>query len=336
MVRRTPLSRAAQILPFLDALDHLGARADDLLERQGLVPSIRERPTMLLSTRAAFGFVADMGRREGIEDFGWRVADPRLSQMTSALRDQVRHSPTLFHALKSTCAGARGESSNLTFWLKERRDSVLLCHRGSLDVGAPGSHDASLVRTGIVLYLIRIFTTSDWVPTDCGFATTGEIGSLVRNDLAGTRIFRTLDHGWIRLPRSILSRPAAQGGVIAMGGRPEVVEEPASDLAGSLAQALRARVGCYRTPNLRDAAEMAGMSVRSLQRELSRTGTSYRDILGRLKFEAARELLEQPDRKILDIAYRTGFRDPAHFTRFFRAFAGMPPRQYRATHLGGA
>jgi two-component system response regulator YesN len=49
--------------------------------------------------------------------------------------------------------------------------------------------------------------------------------------------------------------------------------------------------------------------------------------------DTARELLEQPDVKIADVAHETGFSNPAHFIRFFRALSGATPREYRASHL---
>jgi AraC-like DNA-binding protein len=106
------------------------------------------------------------------------------------------------------------------------------------------------------------------------------------------------------------------------------------DLVGSLGQALRPYLAAG-APSLREAADLAGTSVRSLQRELARAGSSYRDVLQRAKLDTARELLEQPEVRILEVAFETGFSDPAHFTHFFRRLAGVTPRQYRTTLLEG-
>jgi AraC-like DNA-binding protein len=112
----------------------------------------------------------------------------------------------------------------------------------------------------------------------------------------------------------------------------EAHEEPEPDLVGALVQVLRPYLPAG-VPSLHDAAELSGTSVRTLQRELNRQGTSYRDVLLRVKLDTARELLEQPDVKIADVAHETGFNDPAHFTRFFRALCGVAPREYRVSHL---
>jgi AraC-like DNA-binding protein len=36
-----------------------------------------------------------------------------------------------------------------------------------------------------------------------------------------------------------------------------------------------------------------------------------------------------PDAKIIDVAYATGYADPAHLARAFRRMAGVTPREFR-------
>jgi AraC-like DNA-binding protein len=190
----------------------------------------------------------------------------------------------------------------------------------------------SLMRTAIVISLVRCFVAPDWVPTDCAFAIDGELGPIAREELGDARIHRAPEYGWLRLPRSMLSRPPRALLPDATSSGSEDGPEPALDLVGSLVQAVRPLL-VRGAPSIRDAAELTGTSVRSLQRELAHAGSSYRDVLLQVKLDAARELLRQPDLKIRDVAYETGFSAPAHFTRFFRALSGVTPREYRASHL---
>jgi AraC-like DNA-binding protein len=44
-------------------------------------------------------------------------------------------------------------------------------------------------------------------------------------------------------------------------------------------------------------------------------------------------LLEDPDAKILDIAFQLGYSDPAHFTRAFRKWTSISPNAYRELML---
>jgi AraC-like DNA-binding protein len=189
-----------------------------------------------------------------------------------------------------------------------------------------------MMRTRLLISIVRLFTATDWLPAECGIVVEGEIGPFVRGELHDRLIRRVPDYGWLRLPRSILARPPRIRVPVETRSGKEAREEPALDLVGSLAQALHPYLPA-RVPSIQDAAELAGTSARSLQRELAHAGSSYRDVLLRVKLDAARELLRQPDLKIQDVAYETGFSDPAHFSRFFRALNGVTPREYRASHL---
>jgi AraC-like DNA-binding protein len=325
------MSRVAQILPFIDFLEGIGAPVERGLEAHKLRPDLRERPYAVVGTAVAFGFAADMARQQGIEDFGWRVADPRLTQMSPRLRKALYRSPTLLHALERMCEGVRGESSNVRFWLEDRGDDFYLYHKGSLRVGVPGLDEASEMRTAIIVMVIRLFTGSDWVLPECGLTMKGTIGPLVREALPDTRILSARGYGWIRLPRSILACPPRILVPSEEVPRREGEEAPARELTNSLVQLLHSFPSAAM-PSLHEVADIADTSVRSLQRELSRGGSSYREILQRVKFDQARELLKQRDVKILEIAYELGFGDAAHFTRFFRKIAGLTPREYRTEH----
>ena len=84
-----------------------------------------------------------------------------------------------------------------------------------------------------------------------------------------------------------------------------------------------------RLPVLAEIAEMAGVSARSLQRKLSRAGVTYSGLLDAVRFENARKLLRDTDSKIIEVAFASGYADPAHFTRAFRRVAGITPGQFR-------
>lgn len=58
------------------------------------------------------------------------------------------------------------------------------------------------------------------------------------------------------------------------------------------------------------------------------TGLSPYRYLQTIRLKKAREFLEQGNSPI-DVANRTGFTDQSHFTRFFKDFTGLTPKQYQ-------
>lgn len=61
----------------------------------------------------------------------------------------------------------------------------------------------------------------------------------------------------------------------------------------------------------------------------ARYGYTIYEYVLKLRMERAKELLEKPDIKILDIAERLGYKDNHYFSKAFRNYYGISPSQYR-------
>ena len=327
------VSHASQIFPFLDFFEEVGAPIESTLERHKLPVSLLQHPEMWVSTRSMARFVEDVASRVGIDAPGWRVMSRSTEAMTAPLRSELSGCSTLLEALEKIVAGATYESTGLRFRLWWTNDSLFLCHRSSLEPETEGIGHFTVMRTAILLSLVRHFTAPDWLPTDIAFAVDGPIETPIREELSRTRVSITHDEGWLRLPRSILARPPRM-----RLPTPETSDraegEPPLDLVGALAELLRSSLASGGM-TIREAADLAGTSSRSLQRELARAGTSYRKVLGGVRLDRARELLSDPDRRILEVAIEAGFEDPANFTRFFGSSTGTSPRDYRKAQFEG-
>jgi AraC-like DNA-binding protein len=80
---------------------------------------------------------------------------------------------------------------------------------------------------------------------------------------------------------------------------------------------------------LNTAAEALNMSKRSLQRELSRQGTSFKQILEDVRQQEAQRYLNTTLHSISYIAHAIGFTDTGNFCRAFKRWHQCSPYQYR-------
>ena len=88
--------------------------------------------------------------------------------------------------------------------------------------------------------------------------------------------------------------------------------------------------------SINDLAEYTGLSVGYLSRLFKKeTGVSISDYIREKKVEKAREMLQNSDMSLPDIASRLSFSSQSHFTQQFRAFTGVTPKKYRVAHSGG-
>ena len=72
-----------------------------------------------------------------------------------------------------------------------------------------------------------------------------------------------------------------------------------------------------------------GTTVRTLTRKLSAYGLTYGGLIDDVRFQVAKENLQNPDMRIVDVAQSVGFQDQGDFTRMFRRIGGVNPGAYR-------
>lgn len=109
---------------------------------------------------------------------------------------------------------------------------------------------------------------------------------------------------------------------------PEGDRAPQPDRATALALSVR---------QLLETADVSSQSVKELLQSL---GFSYEHLCrvfkqkfgipplayaNRIRLERAKQLLQDPTLTVSEVAHRTGFRDPAYFSRAFRRYMGIPP-----------
>jgi AraC-like DNA-binding protein len=85
-------------------------------------------------------------------------------------------------------------------------------------------------------------------------------------------------------------------------------------------------------PPLDEIAQRLAMSTRSLRRQLAAEGTSYQDLLDRVRRDEAVHQLAHEMRQIKAIALAVGFSDPRGFRRAFKRWTGLTPQQFRERH----
>jgi len=77
-------------------------------------------------------------------------------------------------------------------------------------------------------------------------------------------------------------------------------------------------------------ARSLAMSESAFQKKLKAAGTSYQELLDETRTELAKLHLSDPDMSVDEVAYMLGFSDCSNFTRAFKRWMGVSPREYRS------
>ena len=78
-----------------------------------------------------------------------------------------------------------------------------------------------------------------------------------------------------------------------------------------------------------EVAELFSMHRSTLSRHLNELGTSFQDLVSEVRFEIARQLLEDSRMEIIQIASLLGYSNASAFTRAFRRWSSTTPADWR-------
>ena len=323
-----PLTRCQFLIPFAGIHDEIGAPTASLLTKFRLPTSLEEKADHFLPIMPAIHFAEAAQRSQGITDFGFQAARRlQFCHLSERIRLLIGCSPTLFTALQQTCKWATLEDTVLSMWLERRDDHVRICSKLTGTAGMAHLEHSQWLQLIFPIHIVRQFAGPSWVPTTIAFEARYTPSLETQSSWPHTRFLSGQEASWIDVPITHLSLPNLANEVL-----PDPSGDDARPAGNGIIATLKLMLPSYLDegpPTVAEIAEMAGTSVRSLQRKLSDAGLTYSDLLGAARFENAAKYLRETDVKIIEIAFSSGYTDPAHFTRAFRRISGVTPRQFR-------
>ncbi len=99
------------------------------------------------------------------------------------------------------------------------------------------------------------------------------------------------------------------------------------ETATSLGALLREQLP-YGNVTVERVSALLRMSTRTLQRRLRDWGFAFEEIVDDVRRVEAVRRVVTGDGSSMEIAFMLGYSDQAHFTRAFRRWTGMAPRDY--------
>ncbi len=91
---------------------------------------------------------------------------------------------------------------------------------------------------------------------------------------------------------------------------------------------------CYRTATLEDAAAQVNLSPNYLSKIFKeKSGTGFAEYLNTVRMKKAAELLCDITYRHYEIADRIGYDNPKNFSRAFKQYYGISPREFREKNL---
>lgn len=341
-----PLFRAAHLYPHLELLRKIGAPVERGLSQAKLPVNLGHQPDTLLPLHRALDFLTAMLYSQGVDDFELRAVHTlKVENLNTNIITAMDLAPTLYSALNAFCNLVAYESNYTRFWIetddnnaenkaenkadKKSDSKAKLCTHFNASENPRSIRHSEWNQIMVPLAIVRAFVGPGWCPSEIGLQSSLPIGQFAMEQFPNTRFLFGQKAAYFELPRAMLSLSHSNvSPVVTTQLITHTKADNQMDFPASLKKALRSYLG-DGCPDVKLAADIAGTSVRTLQRKLKHYGVSYSDLVQQTQFESATELLKNPDIRTLDIAYAVGYEDPSNFARAFRRIAGVSPREYR-------
>jgi len=329
----------APLLVIPSLLQELGVEPAPVFERAG----IDQRVLAAAANRLPFGLagrlVEECAAASACPHFGL-LAGIRSGPAAAGIAGElVRHAESVHAALRLLVAHIH---------LHDRGGVVVLTSRGADEVElsyviyhADTAGAAQILDTSIAIAcsIMRCLCGPRWTPSEVMLShdrprNVGPYRSYFRAPV-------TFDapHSSLVFPASHLERriagadPATKTRLLNLAAELDAAR-PAS--VTELTVRALSRMVIATPPSSEKIAEVLGMKPRRLRERLEAEGSSVKELLGNLRCELARQLLEGSRMPIGDIAATLHYSRPGAFSRAFRGWTGKTPRQWRQAGVGRA
>ena len=340
-MKQIPLARVGLVTPIIKFLRKIGTPIELHLNSAKIPLLALEDPETLVPLPMLLEFIGKTAKAEGIENLGIGVGKAARITETGMFGQLISQSLNVYDVVRRVCQlSSHAMSKNgEQFWLEEAEENIWFCQKFVSPLHLSLGFDHSVYYSlALMLDCLRLALGYTWQPPDIYLTTSPYREFAEKLNVGNTRLHYQKPFNAICVPRRLLSSPVHHSRRTKVTPHQLSLQEwestaPALDFVESLEQTLKTLL-LEKYPTIDIVAEASGLSIRTLQRYLSRHNLTYSQLMDQVRYELALPLLNNPDVQLIEIAYTLGFSDPANFSHAFRRWTGMSPRKFRQNLSG--
>jgi len=325
------MMRAAVLSSYEDIVRQLGLDPDAQLRAVGLTLQMIQAPDRLIPSDAAARLLENVAVQSGCDTVGLRMDEPRGMSQFGVVSLLLSHQRTMREALQMAFRYLPLMNTSLALQLDEDGATAVLREEVLTNEGVP-SHQAIELAMSANMKLFRAIIGQDWHPQRVYFRHAPPRSLDLHNRIFRCKCefmcdfnamsFRSRD---LDIPNPLADPLMAK---YALGFIETLVDRDAVSITTDVRRSIYLLLPLGRA-TIKQVAQSLGCSVRKLQFDLERLGTSFGQLLDDVRHERVRLYLENLKFEMGQITSLLGYSHQSSFTRWFVGKFGMSPSEWK-------
>ena len=328
------LVRAASLTGYFSVAEELRLDAVPMLRSAGIARAMLSNPEQLIPARSVVRLLEESAEASNCITFGLRMAEHRQIADLGMVSLLIVHQPTLSEAFEVLSEFRNRINTNLTLQIEEFEDTVFLREHFALNPPV-ASRQVNDVALGVLYKICRTMMGDDWRPQCVCF-------SYERPSPPERAIYERLFdcplqfgadfHGMVVSSSHMARRNPRTDAALARHARELVramIDPGDRTMEDEVEQSIRLLMPAGQA-NVGAVADALGTNIRTLQRRLDAEGTSFSDLLDRVRVQQVSQHFANRRLRITDVAHLLGYSTLASFSAWYRGrFEETPTRARR-------
>ncbi|WP_374438281.1 AraC-like transcriptional regulator QhpR [Pseudomonas panipatensis] len=325
---------------LVDFIQHQGGDPERILGRAGIDASRLEHPTLSLDLNQYCQVFEEAARQTGNDNFGLRFGQQFKPDSLGLLGYVGMCSATLGEALRNVVSTFPVHQQSSLLRLQERGELCQLDYQVQYGAILRKRQDAEL-SLGMFVNLMRHALGQAWAPEKVLFEHPQPEAWHEHCKVFDAPVLFNQPHNSLIFRRSVLERPMPGrdprllaiviesmrmlGGQAGVKSRPGIVDDVKSQVRALLNEGY---------PSLEQVADQLRLPSWTVQRRLQEQGLSFSALVDSVRQELATYYLQQSNLPISELALLLGYSEISAFSRAFRRWFEVSPKQWRQAHKG--
>lgn len=321
------LTQASSLLPIVTALQERGVGIDGHLEKARIPRSLLHSAYAPIPKRTHYWqFLDSVFAEEGLETIGFLLGDQLDFMLLGPWGKSLLRSASLFEALTKISRSIRHFAQGNSLQIIRHEGTATIRLENEDPVRSRAAEHAGLK---LMLSLVGMVADAGWKPGRATLRTERVAAVEGLPDFEKCDLVFSQTGASLEIPEEYLSRPfpmqADQNGA---GLRIFQLPDDGK-ISSKLHMILATFLPHYGPLPVEEAASILGVSRTTMFRQLTLEGESYRNLVERVRYSAARQLLAGREMSVKEISHTLGYQNPNNFTRAFQRVAGVSPTDFR-------